>query len=777
MRSIRLLMLSIALLFTFVLPLEIQSATTFEYLSPRPEAQHASAGTTIALRGADPIQERSVKAKLFNIVGSESGVHKGNVFVADDGRTIIFDPDKPFEPGETISVTVDRGIKTTLGSTLQTVSFDFIVSSQPFPYIDEPSIEDEDFVPENHNVMLQNTLPAPNTIRKEAADYVTVPDTFPAINITTSAEGTDDGYIFLNNRPWGGDIENSFLIIVDNTGEPIYYKGLPDGIRAPDFKKQPNGLLTYYEHGVKAYRVMNSSYEIIDTIEAGNGYTADSHGIQILPNGHALLMIYHHRPADLSDIGGRADAKVIDLIIQELDESRNVVFEWNSADHIAITDTFVNLTAPTVDYIHGNAIELDFDGNILISSRNLSEITKIDRQTGDIIWRLGGKQNEFTFENDEQFRYQHDIRRLSNGNITLYDNRAYEKPEYSRAVEYEIDEENKTITKVWEYRNTPDIYAVAMGNHQRLPNGNSLIGWGSVTTTATEVTPDGTKVFELAFDPPYANYRSFRFPWQGFPNTEPTLMSITDEEGERLAYSWNGATEIGSYQVYGDTHPTSTTLIETSEKSSFETSTAIGAVADDVCFFQVLPIDKDGAETRLSNMVYRGDDTCATGLTFSSTEAKSKTFTSDQNGQQFATELMAPTEALSESLVLIYDDVVEGRPTPENMTFAGSHFVFDVYEDFQSLPDFAFAEPARVTVEYDDAIEGLLDEMNIELRYWDDELQEWTTEGLTMVSRNVDANRLTYTIAQPGEFAVFAQLEEEVPDIDLRVYIPLVISN
>ena len=56
-------------------------------------------------------------------------------------------------------------------------------------------------------------------------------------------------------------------------------------------------------------------------------------------------------------------------------------------------------------------------------------------------------------------------------------------------------------------------------------------------------------------------------------------------------------------------------------------------------------------------------------------------------------------------------------------------------------------------------------------------MQEWTAEGLTMVSRNVDANRLTYTIAQPGEFAVFAQLEEEVPDIDLRVYIPLVISN
>ncbi|NOK61444.1 MAG: hypothetical protein GFH27_549311n149 [Chloroflexi bacterium AL-W] len=773
MQSMRLLLMSIILLITFVVPSQTKSATTFEYLAPRPDAQHASAGTTIALRGADPIQDQSVHAKLFNILGSESGVHEGNVFVADDERTIIFDPDKMFVPGEMVSVTVDRGIKTTKGSTLQSVSFDFTVSSQALPYTDAPTIDD--FVSESHSAARKDTAPALDTIRKEASDYVTVPDTFPAINITTPAEGTDNGYIFLNNRPWGGDIENSFLIIVDNSGELIYHKAMPDGIRAPDFKKQPNGLLTYYEYGINAYRVMDSSYEVIETISAGNGYIADSHGIQILPNGHVLLMIYHHRPADLSDIGGRSDATVIDLIVQELDESRNVVFEWNSADHIAITDTFVDLTTRTVDYVHGNAVELDFDGNILISSRNLSEITKIDRQTGDVIWRLGGKQNEFTFENDEQFRYQHDIRRLSNGNITLYDNRSYEKPEYSRAVEYEIDEENKTVTKVWEYRNTPDIYAVAMGNHQRLPNGNALIGWGSVTTAATEVTPEGIKVFELSFDPPYANYRAFRFPWQGFPNTEPTLMTTTDEEGERLAYSWNGATEIASYQVYGDTHPTSTTLIETSAKSSFETSTALDDVADDVCFFQVMPIDKEGEETRLSNMVYRGDDTCATGLTLSATETKSKVFTSDGNDQTFTTELMAPTDALSESLVLIYDDVVKERPTPENMTFAGPHFVFDAFEDFQSLPDFAFAEPATVTVEYDDAIEQLLDEMDVELRYWDDELQEWTTEGLDIINRDVDANKLTYTITQPGEFAVFAQSKDQMSDT--RLYLPLVTTN
>ena len=37
---------------------------------------------------------------------------------------------------------------------------------------------------------------------------------------------------------------------------------------------------------------------------------------------------------------------------------------------------------------------------LMISSRHLNEITKISRTTGDIIWRFGGKNNQFTFVND-----------------------------------------------------------------------------------------------------------------------------------------------------------------------------------------------------------------------------------------------------------------------------------------------------------------------------------------------------------------------------------------
>ena len=228
------------------------------------------------------------------------------------------------------------------------------------------------------------------------------------------------------------------------------------------------------------------------------------------------------------------------LIIQEIDENKNVVFQWRSWDHFNIVDAiYENLTAPTVDYVHGNAIEYDNDGNIMISSRHLNEITKINRSTGDIIWRIGGVNNEFTFVNDTiPFHYQHHIRRIENGNVTLFDNGNFRTPSFSRAVEYTLDEVNKTATLVWQYRNTPDTYGAFMGSVQRLRNGNTLIGWGGTSPMLTEVTPSGTKALEISLPPGVFSYRAYRdevvltlnikMAIQGFYNPSTNLLSIND---------------------------------------------------------------------------------------------------------------------------------------------------------------------------------------------------------------------------------------------------------
>ena len=588
-----------------------QAPLIYEYTSPRPGAQLVSAETTIAIRQGELINEASLQEGLIEVVGTQSGPHTGQLILADDNKTAIFDPDQPFSPGETVAVTLHQGLETVSGQVLDSLSFEFVVSPK------EIGVQLRQAVDCCESSMFHFTgadAPLDNKTLYLPSDYATLPDDFPTITVTVAADGTDDGYLFLGALPLNDLVSTRYLMILDNTGEPVYYKPIPANgrIDAVDFKKQPNGQLTYWDQASKAYLVMDSSYTVVDSYQVGNGYETDSHELKILPGGYALLMSYDPQPVDMSQIvaGGVPTATVVGLIIQELDPSRNVIFQWRSWDYIPITDTYQSLTGANIGYVHGNAIELDNDGNLLISSRHLSEITKINRRTGDVMWRLGGKQNEFTFLNtDRVFSHQHDIRRQANGNITLFDNGVGLAPQYSRAVEYELDEVNKIATQVWEYRNVPDTFSFAAGSMQRLPNGNSLIGWGIEGPTShnpltlTEVKPDGSKAFELEWSAPNISYRVFRFPWEGHPTSPPTLVVKTGNLTTTLHYSWNGATNIASYRVYGGPTPNPTTLIDERPKAGFETKTVITSPLGSVYYFKVMPVDDQGNETQYSNEV------------------------------------------------------------------------------------------------------------------------------------------------------------------------------
>jgi hypothetical protein len=365
----------------------------------------------------------------------------------------------------------------------------------------------------NERRPLYNRIEPPPVVQKDEAPEM----------IVTVYNNPAAGKIFLTNFPFSPAIPSTpYIIITENNGLPYFLKKAVGGFTL-DFQKQPNGNLTYYA-GTKYYE-MDPNYYIIDSFYCGNGYTTDLHECRVLSNDNVLLMSYDPQIVDMSQIvsGGNPTATVIGLIIQEIDVNKDVVFQWRSWDQIPITDAMhENLLDSVIDYVHGNAIELDNDGNIMISSRHLDEITKIDRTEGDIIWRLGGRQNEFNFINDpDKFNYQHGIRRLANGNIILYDNGNFHTPPHSRAVEYTLDEINKTATLVWQYRNSPDIFGFAMGFAQRLDNGNTLISWGATNPTITEVTPEGQIALELSLPAGVFSYRAFKYDWNGPSYIDP----------------------------------------------------------------------------------------------------------------------------------------------------------------------------------------------------------------------------------------------------------------
>lgn len=411
---------------------------------------------------------------------------------------------------------------------------------------------------------LASRAPRPAT---EAGPF-TLPDDFPAFEVTT-LDNPDTGFLFLAKEGSTG----RYLMILDNAAFPVYFRSVAGLAR--DFKKQPNGLLTYYERstGPAGFLAMDSTYTVVEEwLPQYGSDELDSHDLQLLPNGHALLFYSDVREVDMSAIvpGGNPAAQVTGLVIQEVDAGQNVVFEWTSWDHFQITDaTTLDLTAPTIDYVHCNAVEYDSDGNILVSSRHLDEITKIDRGTGNILWRMGGSQNEFTLVGDTQwFTRQHSVRRTSSGTITIFDNGNLSTPQESRAAEYEVDEVNKVATLIWEFRNSPSLYAAFTGNTQRLPNGNTLISWGALGVV-TEVRPDGSKAFEMSFtDPSHHTYRAFRFPWDGVA-AAPYLWARVDPDSVTLDFAKFGDPGVAQFNVYRDATPEPTTLVGSTATSSF----------------------------------------------------------------------------------------------------------------------------------------------------------------------------------------------------------------
>lgn len=320
----------------------------------------------------------------------------------------------------------------------------------------------------------------------------------PDITVITSTLEAEAGFIFTAPDGW--------LAIVDSQGQPIFTRKFDPMMF--DFKRQGDSL-TFFNSSVGRFEVLGQDYALIDSWQSVGHPSTDFHDLQVLDNGATLLLVYREFPHDMSLIvpGGSPTATVISCVVQEINPDKSLAWEWDSFDYLPITQTNRSLTANRIDYSHCNAVEQDDDGNILVSHRHLDEVTKVDRQTGAVIWRLGGQGNEFTFTNDAGFALQHDIRRLANGHITLFDNGTVARG-YSRAVEFEIDEGAKVITRTWEFRGP---FAGCCGNAQRLPGGNTFINWPGGEPTITEVTPEGEIVF--AANTPF-NYRAFKFPWQ-----------------------------------------------------------------------------------------------------------------------------------------------------------------------------------------------------------------------------------------------------------------------
>lgn len=477
---------------------QVSLESSFSYISPRPSAKFVNTESCIAFRINTLSNRSSVLEKIqIKVKGSQSGDIAGSLYLANDQLTCIFRPDRSFMPGEQVFVNInsdDSGLA---------VQFEFSVSNTS-----------KAFQIQTLKKLVESELPIASGYSKKQSTK-DLPSGLPDITITNDNNPVP-GYFFLGTVS-NKSRANEFIAMYDNRAQPVFYRELL-GNTPSDFKMQLNGNLSYHGRTNWEFYELNPFFEVVDTIRAGNGMLADNHELLILENNHKFLLVHDPQLVDMSLIvpGGNPMATVIGLIVQELDENNNVVFQWRSWDHFEITDAAdrINLIGSIIDYVHGNSIELDTDSTMIISCRNMDEVTRINRISGEIIWRLGGKRNQFEFDDSSHlFCHQHDARIIpGNGNLSVFDNGNCHDPQYSSAAEYLLDTDAMTATLIKRLRSTPDIFGSFMGNAQRLENGRTVVGWGSGIPSITEFDESGEIALQFSFN--NINYRAFKFDWQ-----------------------------------------------------------------------------------------------------------------------------------------------------------------------------------------------------------------------------------------------------------------------
>ena len=530
--------------------------------SPSPGTISAGPRTQISLRGA-----RASRLGAIRVTGSQSGRHRGRLRAHSDGKGASFVPRRPFRGGEHVTVRTRLRILGTHNG-----DFRFRVARIP----GRVTIQNRIFPGENINARLVRRFGS----RRDLAP--------PFLNVSSDAGPTAPGLLFLTPKS-KKDQKQAGPMIADNTGEPIWFRPLPGIQAATDFRTQTykgKPVLTYWQGtsrqgiGVGEMVVLDQAYRPIRRIRTANGFRPDLHEFLITPRGTAVLITYPVVRTDLRRVKGRRRGLAVDSVIQEIDLDTGLVeFEWHSLGKIGLAETFSRPNpsprAP-FDYAHANSVSLDIDGDFLLSARNTWTIYKIDRETGSIRWRLGGKKSTFKLPAAARFAWQHDARRRSDGAITMFDNEAFPPiRKFSRALALRLDHRAKTASVAGALTHPRKLLTATQGNQQALPGGGALVGWGS-QRYVTEFGPAGNVVFNAFLSLGFESYRAYRQPWVGRPLTRPKVAAADEPgPGTNVYSSWNGATEVASWEILAGSSGGSLRSVGSAPRRGFETKITV----------------------------------------------------------------------------------------------------------------------------------------------------------------------------------------------------------
>ncbi|KIY45545.1 hypothetical protein FISHEDRAFT_76401 [Fistulina hepatica ATCC 64428] len=330
--------------------------------------------------------------------------------------------------------------------------------------------------------------------------------------------------------------------------------------------------------------ILDTNYKRIKNIHPFDSQNLDMHEFHITPttNDTLLMIAMHQTIADLRPVGGIQMGRAWSPYAQEVDIDTNLLlWEWNAAKHLSFAGSYRQFDDLWWDYAHCNAVVRDEHGDYLLSFRFYSMIVKVDHKTNHIIWRLGGKDSDFTFKDGSSFIGQHDpqwVPGTDQTQMTLFDNDRDNCRDLStygtgRGIWIKLDYDKMSVSLMREYLPPSGVFDVSAaynsmsdagsskkssdsdrthvvyrkpveieGGMQLLPNGNVLVAFGS-RGAIIEYIQDGSEIVFQAWT--NRVYRAYKFPksaWSGSGLPDPReggasadLSSSSSQEDTSLA--------------------------------------------------------------------------------------------------------------------------------------------------------------------------------------------------------------------------------------------------
>jgi hypothetical protein len=458
----------------------------------------------------------------------------------------------------------------------------------------------------------------------------------PALTVNRSSRGQAPGYVFT------AIFQNKFLpppltgqggpMILDNQGRYVWLQpakaSAPDTLNLQVQRYQGKPVLTYWNGTVKntgemlgTWHVLNDRYKEVAKVASQNGWDPSGHELFITKSGTALTTGYKYLPnRDLTSMGGGESQTLLDSGVIEYDlKTGKIVREWSADQNIPMDQSYSRTTPQNpnaFDPWHINSIDVDADGNWLVSMRNTWAIYKVDSKTGQILWTLGGKASTIAVPDNVAFAFQHDARFQPGGQISIFDNDCCQlipQPtgppsaappvhgKQSRGLMMKLDEAAKTVSFVSE-RKLYDLTSGTQGNMQTLPNGNTFMGWGQ-QPFYSEFSKTGKLLLSVRLPDPDESYRAYRYEWTGNPGGRPSVKAVPSGSRTRVFVSWNGATKVASYRVFaGPTSRKLAVVAKSAKRQGFETTATVKSAGPIV---KVQALDAKGRVLGASKAVRR----------------------------------------------------------------------------------------------------------------------------------------------------------------------------